>query len=179
MFTKWYKQVHRARILQTTIKNFVAYDGSTFTYYGNNAASRKTSELALGDALNRAYTVSYMVSRGDACVSFGSGTTPPVEGDYKLESPLTDGVTFTPGTMQTNLTDEQDTISNTFMITNKGTEDITVSEVGIYAPASAGSNSSSTSQYTLMERTVFDPVTIPAGESATVKYEIVVTYPSL
>lgn len=179
MFTKWYKQVHRARILQTTIKNFLAYDGSTFTYYGNNAASRKTEELALGDALNRAYTVSYMVSRGTPCVSFGSGTTPPVEEDYKLESPITDTVTFTPGAMQTSLTDEQDIISNTFMITNNGTEDITVSEAGIYAPAAAGSNTSNTSKYILLERTVFDPVTIPAGESATVKYEIVVTYPSL
>lgn len=178
MFTKWYKLAHRSRILQNSISGFKAYDGTSFTYYGSNRSSRNLYEFALGYALERACPITTMINNGYPCVSFGSGTTEPTEEDYTLEAPLTSGVTFTPGTLQKSLTDEQDVMYNTFMITNTGTEDITVSEVGIFAKA-AGSDTKSTDYYTLLERTVFDPVTIPAGESVTVKYEIVVNYPTV
>lgn len=177
MFTKWYKSIQMARIALSIEKDMYAYDGTSYTYYGDNRASRSTYELSLGYALNRALEPARFENSGFPCVWFGSGTTPPTAEDYALECWL-ENVTCTPGTLQKTYRDNQGRFANTFMITNDGTEEITVSEVGIFAPASSTSNISLSTKYTMLERTVFAPVTIKPGASASVKYEIVVNYPT-
>lgn len=176
MFTKWYRMIQRGRIGYNSVYGIKNINGTTFTYYGSNQASRGIYELALGYALRYALLEERFTISGYPCVSFGSGLTTPTEEDYRLENFLT-GVTYTVGSINETYGDTQDVFSNTFMITNKNAESITVSEAGIFAPAPYSSSGSSNVYYTMLNRIVFDtPVTIPAGESATVKYDIVVNY---
>jgi hypothetical protein len=100
----------------------------------------------------------------------GTGTTAPTADDYRLESPIT-----------TNLSCDSVSVSRTSLIktytatfTNSGSSDITVTEVGfmIYIFYNY-STTTENSDHFLMDRTVLEtPITIPAGESRTVTYEL-------
>ena len=176
MFTKWYKNILRARRNDKSIAGLKGFDGTTFTYYGNNRAQRCVYEIAIGRALAYAFLPDNFAGNGYPCVTFGSGTTPPTADDYTLESPL-QNVTYSRSSVSVAETEEKDIYTNFFQITNNNEEAISVSEVGIVAPASSGSTTSINVVYTLIERTVFEPVTIAPGETATIQYEVVVTYP--
>jgi hypothetical protein len=100
----------------------------------------------------------------------GTGTTAPTADDYRLESPIT-----------TNLSCDSVSVSRTSLIktytatfTNSGSSDITVTEVGfmIYIFYNYSSTTENSDHF-LMDRTVLEtPITIPAGESRTVTYEL-------
>lgn len=148
------------------------------TYYGNSTVGRAVCEIGIG------YVLGYVTanelpsetsSGGYPYVMFGSGTTPPTANDYTLESPL-QKVTYSKGTVVVTETDDKDTYMNCFNITNNNTEAISVSEVGIVVPCPYAGTTSVATKYMLIERTVFDPVTIAPGETATIRYEIVVNW---
>lgn len=178
MFTKWYKCIQRDKMTYSSTSNFKSYNDTTFTHYGNNTSGNTNYELALQYALRTAETPDRFDTNGAPLVSFGSGRTEPTQEDYKLEQWL-ENITYAEGSIVKTLGDNQDIFSNTFMITNNGTETISVSEVGIFVPAVSGSGNTKTTHYTMLERTVFEPVYIAPGDSATIKYEIVVNYPTV
>ena len=109
-------------------------------------------------------------------VSFGTGTTPATASDYSLESMLgsTQISVATPSSVSFSKVDTYEEYSVTFGVTNKTSNDITISEVGLTAmPASAGGSMC----YVLVDRTVLDtPVTIPAGQSKQITYTIRFNY---
>lgn len=101
----------------------------------------------------------------------GTGSTAPTADDYCLELPIT-----------TNLSCDSVSVSRTSLIktytatfTNSGSSDITVTEVGfiVYINYEHTYSSSFSADDFLMDRTVLEtPITIPAGESRTVTYEL-------
>ncbi len=106
---------------------------------------------------------------------FGTGTTPPTRDDYKLESPITDGTLYS--SVQTapvqGFDEDHARLYVTHEVHNTGTEDITVSEVGIFGCARDSSN-----VIFLLDRTVLDtPITIPAGGQKSVTIAVRFDYP--
>lgn len=104
-------------------------------------------------------------------VYFGTGTTAPQKTDYKLESYITSGLSFSGATR--NYQDEgngKHSYVADFVVRNTSDAAITISEIGYHGSLEVGASS-----YTpvLFERTVLDrPITIPAGESKLVSYKI-------
>lgn len=69
----------------------------------------------------------------------------------------------------------------TIMLTNTTSNDIIVSEVGYTQPliGSSSVDGSGTSEVYLLDHTVFDtPVTVPANDSAVIKYTLKTILPS-
>ena len=148
-----------------TLKNLSNYSRAIYTPSGDNYYQQMwcCARNALS-TINRTSTI------GNGYLMLGTGTTAPTADDYLLESPIT-----------TNLSCDSVSVSRTSLIktytatfTNSGSSDITVTEVGfivyiLYTYSSTTENSDSF----LMDRTVLDtPITIPAGESRTVTYEL-------
>lgn len=98
-------------------------------------------------------------------VFFGSGATPATQYDYKLETPITSGLSIV-NPSQYSFNDNgngQWTFSASYVVTNTTTAEITIREIGI---VTAVNTDSSTYYPVLMERTVLDePITIPAGDA--------------
>ena len=121
-------------------------------------------------ARNALSTINCTGTIGNGYLMLGTGTTAPTADDYRLESPIT-----------TNLSCDSVSVSRTSLIktytatfTNSGSSDITVTEVGFIAYIFYEySNHDEKSDQFLMDRTVLEtPITIPAGESRTVTYEL-------
>lgn len=111
-------------------------------------------------------------------VYFGTGSTPATKDDYKLEAPLTSGLTIT-NPSSVSLTNSGSTYIATasFILTNSTEAEINIREVGLFTPVCNGvrstPNSSGVYNILLMERTVLtEPITIPAGGSKLVTYKL-------
>lgn len=109
-------------------------------------------------------------------VIFGSGTKPVTEQDYKME-----GVIATEYSSTETITTTLDSVTHTYSITNTGTSDMVIGEIGLFKTIEQRNVSASNKHYysdVLMERTVLDtPVTIPAGGMAQITYTIQMNYP--
>lgn len=110
-------------------------------------------------------------------VVFGTGTTPPTKDDYCLSGTLltnfaySAGVTATPDATGV-------TIKAIYTITNTGSSDMTIGEIGLMCNMYDASNQVDFRKG-FIERTVLDaPVTIPAGGIGQVTYTIRINYPA-
>lgn len=121
-------------------------------------------------ARNALSTINSTSTLGNGYLMLGTGTTAPAADDYHLESPITTNLSC--DSVSVSRTSLTKTYTATF--TNSGSSDITVTEVGfIVYIRYFNSNTSENSDHFLMDRTVLDtPITIPAGESRTVTYEL-------
>lgn len=161
-------------------KNFYSYMRAAFSAADKAITFVKTD----GTTENLRYSNSYplfevmnkwSVNNYGFGVSFGAGTTPATLEDYKLENSLSSaqisvnnpsGVSFSRG-------DTFDEYSVSFGVTNKTSDAITISEVGLFVSVSKGSTTSTV----LVDRTVLDtPVTIPANETKHIAYTIRFNY---
>lgn len=115
----------------------------------------------------------------DAGVSFGTGNTPPSFDDYALSGDAVTSVSFTL-MRQCEVDDNGCTLTCVYTITNTGSEDVTIGEVGIWGRYDYYySSGNRRAVYPLIERTVLDtPVTIPAGGVGQVTYTIRMNYPT-
>ena len=100
---------------------------------------------------------------------FGSGTTPANATDYNLETPITDSSLTRTVSIVSDYSNNTYSLECTFTLTNTTSSDITISEIGYFIKIFYSNQSSN--NY-LIERTVFDPITIPAGEMAMIKYTV-------
>ena len=177
MFTKnWYTAL--GLLMVNTYGTYKGYDGSTKaayqpTYNALNLVSNSGGAKSpyLGNVLTSLYS--------NGGVIFGSGTTPPSLDDYKLSSSIISTITASAPTPSVVTDDNGVSVTTIYSLTNTGTEDITVGEVGLIASLYS---SSSTEYYlkALLERTVLDtPVTIPAGGIGQVTYTIRMNYPTV
>ena len=113
--------------------------------------------------------VSSYYSTANYGVVFGSGTTPPTVNDYKLESTISDTLTFTkPSAVTLNETDDYWEMSATYGISTSS--DKTISEVGVFVTYNGTTD---ISKSVMIDRTVLEnPIVIPAGQSKQVTYTI-------
>lgn len=118
------------------------------------------------------YTVQTSKSSG---ILIGSGTTPATENDYFLQSQITSGFTHTV-TLTQSIENDSPVLQYNIIITNTSASNLVISEIGyaqsLFAHATQGGSPANT-DYFLFDRTVLDtPITIPAGESAGIKYKL-------
>lgn len=112
-------------------------------------------------------------------VYFGTGSTPATKADYKLESPITSGLTITNPSALVWDDDGNGKYSACadFVVRNTSGAEINIYEIGVFTPTCANRNGSMTTTDTLdlvlMERTVLaEPITIAPGEAKLVTYKI-------
>ena len=107
----------------------------------------------------------------------GTGTVPPTMDDYCLSGTLITTFTAT-GAVTKGSDDLGEYLTALYTITNTGTEDFTIGEIGLIGAGHSGSSSAANVKM-LLERTVLDePVTIPAGGVGQVTYTIRMNYPT-
>lgn len=98
-------------------------------------------------------------------IAFGSGTTPPTIDDYKMESLISSGISFS------FVKEYGNPCKFTITVTNISDDAISIAELGMFTLI----NNSNTF---LADRTVLDtPVTIPAGGIGKIEYEIKLNLP--
>lgn len=120
--------------------------------------------------VNSLSTLNTTPTNGRGYIILGNGTTEPTPEDYRLESQITENLSCD------NVSVSRNTMIKTYTATfsNSGTSPMTVTEIGYVSRFACVYN---TVDYIydnfLMDRTVLDtPITIPAGESRTVTYEL-------
>lgn len=170
MFTRNYRNLIKSCICsgpQSITYNLPIVLPNGRTYYLNRRLYNSFPERV---------TDAFSTSISSPGVSIGSGTTPATELDYRLETPITSGVS---GSLTVNR--QVDNIGNPFVefiltISNTGASDITVSEIGYTQAVACGSSVEYTTtniDNVLLERTVLTtPITIPAGDFTAIRYKI-------
>ena len=141
-------------------------DGSTYylSGYSNNNCFPYSVSNSFTTSLN---------SQG---IVLGSGTTAATEDDYRIETPITSGLSV--NVTRTYSLDTDGNPSEHFLlaVTNTSSASITVSELCyqqiLYAYASPDGNSPAVKTF-CFDRTLLDsPVTIAAGETAVIRYTL-------
>lgn len=106
----------------------------------------------------------------------GSGTTSPTAEDYTLEARITSGVSGSCSISDDFFDNDGNPILKMVVtLSNNGSADITVSEIGFFQQLNAATSisSSGTAQVFMIDRTILnEPVTIPAGESVAITYTL-------
>lgn len=145
-----------------------------------SASTRSIASLDLGVLMRYGRCQAFPVSKGsnqvpkesDYGVYFGSGATPPTREDFKLENPITSGLTITnPSSLVWGGDGNGNySIAADFVLRNTTDAEIVVREVG-FVSAIVKSHDADFYPF-LMERTVLEtPVTIPAGEARLIEYK--------
>ena len=171
MFTKNFYSFVLIKGLRTTIpQSITSTDGKVHdhVYYYNN-----TSDMIFG-AIS-----SFTSSATSYGVQIGTGTTPATIDDYKLESQLIAGVTFSGTTGASfNIDDDGCSIFTTGGVKNTGSEPISVSEIGLVSRLYNGTGSSNYC-CALLDRTVLEePIVIKPKETKQLTYTIRFNYPT-
>lgn len=160
-------------IVNTTRKNIT---GGMVTYSGsvnNSAYYQGTSSAYLLDKIG-----TFSVFDGNSGVVFGTGTTPATIDDYKLESPIYNGFTRTGGGNGAMSVDDKGiSFFAVYGITNTGTDNLVISEIGLFGNLYYTSNTAT--ECCLLDRTVLEtPITIAPNESKQLTYTIRMNYPT-
>jgi hypothetical protein len=156
---------------------YTGYDGSTNTASATNSY-KKFDIASTGGGAYGPYLGNILSSAaGNGGVIFGTGTAEPSVNDYCLSGELVTTITGTASVTFTN-DDNGATASALYTLTNTGSADVVIGEIGLIA--SLYSSSSTNLNYkALLERTVLDqPMTIPAGGIGQVTYTIRMNYPT-
>lgn len=120
--------------------------------------------------VNALSTLATTPTNGLGYIVLGNGTTEPTPEDYCLESQITTNLSCDSVSVSRNTTIK--TYTATF--SNSGTSPMTITEIGYVSRITyTYSNWNFVYDDFLMDRTVLEtPITIPAGESRTVTYEL-------
>jgi len=108
----------------------------------------------------------------------GSGNAEPAATDYNLGNRITSGASGTVSFPNNSGVDENGNpqLKMAVTITNTGSANITIAEIGFFQQVNAhssASGSSGSSTLVMLDRAVLNtPVTIPAGESAAITYTL-------
>lgn len=117
----------------------------------------------------------FTLTAADAGISVGSGSTTPTESDYQLASPITSGLTGTVAVSKDVDGSGNTSITYSVTLTNTSGSSIDISEIG-YKQTIAASDSfkgtTATDRVFLLDRSVFDTITLAAGGQAVIDYKI-------
>ena len=111
----------------------------------------------------------------NAGISVGSGSSSPSAYDYQLGNTITSGLTGTVVTAKDVDASGNTSIIFTVTLTNTSGADITISEIGYkqeIAASDAQDGTTATDRVFLLDRSVFDSVTIAANGSAVIEYKL-------
>lgn len=178
MFTKnWYKALACAMTGQNTPGcQFKSHQGSDFKI---STASFVVNQI--GKNVDKAGTPSLHKVRTAyntyGGVVFGTGTTPPTKDDYCLSGDLITTISCS-SAVDYEFDDTGITFTAIYTITNTGSSDITIGEIGLMCGLYSDSDTNALYK-SFVERTVLDtPVTITAGGLGQVTYTIRMNYPA-
>lgn len=149
----------------------ISISGSNCPISIGSGSSAYTLRRAWNSTVNSLSTLDTTPTDGLGCIILGNGTTQGESPeDFRLESQITTNLSCDSVSVSRNTTVK--TYTATF--SNSGTSDITVTEVGYVSRIIyTYTNFNDIYDNFLMDRTVLDtPITIPAGESRTVTYEL-------
>lgn len=139
------------------------------TVYTNTGAS--TASFPFNTA-----TTGFTLISSSGGVHVGTGDTPPTENDYILQSQITSGLS---GSVVVSKQIENGMLYLVLdvTLTNTSSDSITIREIGYYQYhmycTVQGESGVANNFPFLMERTVLEsPVTIPAGDFATIRYKV-------
>ena len=169
MLTKNYYTIARYFYTGNTFNNYYVYDvnntqRSPSRDYAYLGAFYYMDNIAVGD-----------ISASTYGIRMGSGTRAPKMTDINLESPIVSGLSIINRPVRDRVVySDRVEYPVSFTVRNTTSEDITVSELGMFA--SVGSSYCGI----LVDRTVLDePVVIPAGERRMITYTIVFNDPNM
>lgn len=121
-------------------------------------------------------TVTLALAATTAGFVLGSGTTPATENDYKIETPITSGISCTPTRANGADNNGNPYVEWTLVVTNTGSTDITVTEIAYNQTlqvVTAAGGTSAQNKVVCLDHTLLDsPVTIAAGSQSTIKYRL-------
>lgn len=171
MFTKnYYNLLALSRMvnLGTVLPlNFTALDGNVF----NGFNQEKTGEALAW------YETSSVITTTDQGLIFGNGTTPPTLEDSTLSGETITTLSQVSVSSTVTATQNGYQCKVTVIMTNTGSEEVTISEVcrtGLVPFSTA----TSSRRRCVLERVVLDePVVIPAGGNGTVEYITTIEIP--
>lgn len=126
-------------------------------------------------------------NNGSEAYMIGSGTTPPTENDYNLETPITSGFSCSAPTCGTYYDENEGKAYRdlTYTITNTGETDLNINEIGYFMTAGSYSNTKfgTTSNgyiYYMAARSVLaNTLVVPVGEASVLKVRWVADLASL
>lgn len=121
-------------------------------------------------------TNSYTANANAVGWTFGSGSTEATEDDWKLESPITGGLSCSASGVRKLDGNGNPYVTWAMTVTNTGSSDITIAEIGykqnMYC-ATAEEGTSYGRYVFLIDRTVLTtPITIAVGEYAVIEYTL-------
>ena len=131
--------------------------------------------IANYDAYPAVVEDTFTLTAANAGISVGSGSTAATENDYQLGTTITSGLNGTVTTEKSVDESGNSSVTFTVTLTNTSGSSISISEIG-YKQEIAASDSfkgtSATDRVFLLDRSVFDTITIAAGASAVIDYTI-------
>lgn len=143
----------------------VRTDGTTSQLLGSN--TRRDAYSTNINCLNNISTST--TDNGTMHVKVGTGTATPTADDYELESINSDVTVSVAATASTNSHSKIYTVT----LNNATTNDINITEIGLYGMLADYYGTALGCHEILLDRTVIDtPITIPAGESKAITYEL-------
>lgn len=189
MFTKQYK-LYRHMMFRSSGQGIVNSAGTSVSVvpalsyqgdFGNGMAAARCNDYNGENGINGEYTSSSSGGAGKIGVFFGSGSTPPTEDDYRLDVPITTGLSITnSGLMSEDKGDGKYIFQAYYTVKNYTTEEITIREIGYFGEIGRGSGSKYYYSYALFERTVLDePIVIAPGTSKIVTYTLTFNQPAV
>lgn len=179
MLTSNFKKLIFGIFMNTTVDGSYVIPSDSVTFKNSNgqsmvwdAISDSQTQSALLNDLLMTNIVQVNVGSSDTRFIYfrvGTGTTNPTPSDYDLENVNTDiGCTI----VNTSFSDNTNTKVYNVTFSNPTANDITINEIGMYGKMPYYNNGYKTG-YVMLDRTVLnEPVTIPAGESRTLTYEL-------
>lgn len=177
MFTKNWYSVLMNTMMNTGKLDVVKLSGeSTGSYYYDNVITGLLSRSfhCVTPTLYKVLTT----TSDDGGVIFGTGTTPATVDDYNLSGDFISTLTASVAISTTGDNNSGAVITAVYTLTNTGTSDVTIGEMGLISNSNSTGYANSDSKV-LYEHTVLDtPVTIPAGGIGQVTYTIKFNYPT-
>lgn len=163
MFSSTSTNQYAPVIPTTNLPQFVDTGGTTYQMV--NQSSYENRQYGLYNMMNHMRTGT---SVGNLHLKIGTGITPPTADDFELTE-LESRVSCD-AVVVGNSSNYTKTYTATF--SNPLITDITITEVGLYGTIIYNSQKESTAEV-LLDRTVLTtPITIPAGESKAITYEL-------
>lgn len=117
----------------------------------------------------------FTLTAADAGISVGSGTTAASDTDYQLVTPITSGLTGSVTKEQTVDASGNASITFGITLTNTSGSNITISEIGYKQEISAADTqegTTATDRVFLLDRSVFDTITLAPNDQAAIDYTI-------
>lgn len=147
--------------------NIVDKTGETKSYSSQVNSTSATGSYAC-NGLFHALSRMGVNDENKSYIEVGTGTTTPTADDYNLES-QDNNITVIPVGVATT---GSNTRTYTVICDNQSDEDITITEIGWFIKTLYTTNTGTFDDF-MLDRTVLStPITIPAGQSKAITYEI-------